>query len=89
MDKEMPDGHDKTVTIIVNTRPKTVEKNSDVSFELAIEFAYGSTPPTGENMSFTVTYERAEGNKSGSLTADNSIKAKEGMIFHVYATDRS
>lgn len=80
----------KTVTIIVNTRSKTVSKNEDITFERAVDLAYDGSPPTGENVGFTVMYQRAEGNKDGTLVAGGpGVKAKEGMIFDVSATDRS
>ena len=87
---EKPDDHDKTVNVIVNTRTKTVGKNEDITFERAVDLAYDGNPPTGENISFTVSYQRAEGNKDGTLTPGGKpVKAKEGMVFDVHATDRS
>ena len=79
----------KTVTIIVNTREKTVEKNAEISFEEVVSLAYDGNPPTGPYMEFTVMYRRAAGNKDGSLVAGQSVKVKEGMVFNVSATDRS
>ena len=84
-------GHDdhepKTVTIYVNTRSHEVPKG-DITFEAVVKLAYPSTPP-GANIGFTVTYERGHGNKDGVLVAGQSVKAKEGMIFDVTATDLS
>ena len=79
----------KTVTIIVNTREKAVEKNAEISFEDAVQLAFDGNPPTGPYMEFTVMYRRAAGNKDGSLVAGQSVKVKEGMVFNVSATDRS
>lgn len=79
----------KNVTVIVNTRQKEVGKNEDISFERAIDLAYNGDPPSGPNIGFTVMYQRAEGNKDGTLVAGQSVKAKEGMVFDVSATDRS
>lgn len=82
--------HDpKTVTIIVNTRPKTVEKNKEISFEEVVSLAYDGKPPTGPYIAFTVMYRRGHGNKEGSLVAGQTVKVKDGMIFNVSATDRS
>ena len=82
--------HDpKFVTIIVNTRPKTVEKNKEISFEEVVSLAYDGNPPTGPTIAFTVMFRRGPGNKDGSLVAGQTVKVKEGMIFNVSATDRS
>lgn len=79
----------KTVTIIVNTREHTVEKNKDISFEEVVSLAYDGSPPTGKYIEFTVMYRRGRGNKDGSLVAGQTVKVKEGMVFNVSATDRS
>lgn len=79
----------KTVTIIVNTREKTVDKNTEISFEEIVSLAYDGSPPTGPYMEFTVMYRRGAGNKDGSLVAGQSVKVKQGMVFNVTATDRS
>lgn len=79
----------ETVTIIVNSRPKEVAKNEDLSFERAVDLAYDGNPPTGPYVVFTVMYRRGEGNKDGSLVAGQAVKVKEGMVFSVSATDRS
>jgi hypothetical protein len=77
----------KTVTIYVNTKPKTVEKD-EITFEEILRLAYDN-PPSGPNWVFTVTYHRAHGNKEGSLHAGENVKVKEGMVFDVTATDKS
>jgi hypothetical protein len=79
----------KTVTIIVNTREKTVEKNNEISFEEIVSLAYDGSPPTGKYIEFTVMYRRGHGNKDGSLVVGKTVKVKEGMVFNVSATDRS
>lgn len=78
----------QTVSIIVNARPKTVEKD-EITFEEIIRLAYDN-PPTGENWVFTVTYHRGHGNKpEGSLVPGGTVKVKDGMVFNVTATDKS
>lgn len=78
----------KTVTIVVNGTEHEVEKD-DISYEEVIQLAY-ENPPYGENTLFSVTYRRGNGNKpDGTLTVDECVKAKEGMIFDVTATDKS
>ena len=75
------------VTIVVNGRQRTVDEK-EISFDEVVELAFDN-PPSGDNVVFTVTYRRAEGNKSGTLEEGSEIKVKEGMIFDVTATDKS
>lgn len=82
-DKET--GPDKDCTIIVNGTPKVVAK-TDLTFEEVVALA---NLPHGSQVLYTVVYRRAHGNKNGSLTAGESVKVKEGMIFDVTATDKS
>jgi Multiubiquitin len=81
-------GHDKTVTIIVNAREKTVKKE-ELTFDEIVKLAL-DTPPSGENIVFTITYRKGPGNKpEGTLTQGQSVKVKDSMIFNVTATDKS
>lgn len=82
------DNDPATVTIIVNTRKHSVERNKEISFEEVVALAYPN-PPTGENVGFTVMYQRAHGNKDGTLVAGQTVKVKDGMIFDVTPTDLS
>jgi hypothetical protein len=78
-------GHGKTVTIIVNGRPKEVAKE-DISFAEIVALAGFTPSPT---TIFTITYRKGEGNKEGTLVEGESVKVKDGMIFNVTATDKS
>jgi hypothetical protein len=78
----------KTVTIVVNTRKHEVPKNHMISFEEVVTLAYPE-PPTGQNVGFTVLYQRGQGNKDGTLVAGQTVKVKDGMIFDVTPTDLS
>ncbi|MCK9195430.1 MAG: multiubiquitin domain-containing protein [Syntrophales bacterium] len=81
-------GHIKKYTIIVNGREKTVTKK-ELSFAEIVALAF-ENPPTGENIIFTITYRRGEGNKpEGTIIDGETVKIKEGMIFNVTATDKS
>lgn len=76
------------ITIIVNGKKKTVSKK-DLSFAEVVALAF-ATPPTGENIIFTVTYRNARGDKSeGTLNEGQTVKIKEGTIFNVTPTDKS
>lgn len=87
-----PQDHDKdpkTVTIIINGRPKTVPKNDDLTFEEIVALAF-ENPPTGECIQYTIQYTRGQGNKpSGVLVEGQSVKVKDGMEFDVTSTNRS
>ncbi len=78
----------KSVTIIVNGKEKSVEKD-DLSYEDVVALAFAS-PPTGDNILITITYRRGHGDKpEGSLLPGKKVKVKDGMIFDVTATDKS
>lgn len=81
-------GQDKETTIVVNGRQKTVTSKT-LTFDEVVALAFDN-PPTGENVLFTITYQRGTGNKpEGSLTAGEDVKVKEGMVFNVTSTNRS
>jgi hypothetical protein len=80
-------GKDHAFTITVNGRQKTVTTNT-LTFEEVVDIAYPGGP-RGDNWVYTVGYRRAEGNKSGSLSAGDSVKVKDGMVFDVTQTDKS
>jgi hypothetical protein len=80
--------HDKDITIVVNGREKTVT-GKELTFAQLVALAF-DTPPTGENIVFTITYRRGQGEKpEGSLVEGEAVKIKKGMIFNVTATDKS
>ena len=80
--------HDKDITIVVNGREKTVT-GKELTFAQLVALAF-DTPPTGENIVFTITYRRGHGDKpEGSLVEGETVKIKKGMIFNVTATDKS
>jgi Multiubiquitin len=75
----------KPVSIIVNTRQFQVEKD-DISFEEVVALAFPTNDP---NQGYSVTYHRAEGNKSGEMLPGETVKVKDGMVFDVTRTTRS
>jgi hypothetical protein len=80
-------GQDKSFTITVNAREKVVTER-ELSFEAIVRLAFPT--PAGQNMTYTVTYRRGEGNKpAGTLVEGETVRIKEGMIFNVTATDQS
>jgi hypothetical protein len=80
----------KDVTIIVNGRQRTVAKNSELTVAQLVAMAF-DTPPTGENVEFTITYRKGgnEHRPEGSLSGNDTVKVKEGTVFNVTATDKS
>ena len=82
-------GKDKTVTVVVNGRPKEVPKHDDLTFAELIALAF-ENPPQGEFIRITITFRKGQGAKpEGTLAEGGSVKPKEGMVFNVTATDKS
>ncbi len=78
----------KGFDIIVNAEQHHVDKKR-VSFEQIVKLAF-PTPPLGQNVLFTVTYYNGpKANPEGFLTAGQTVKVKNEMVFNVKATDRS
>jgi hypothetical protein len=75
----------KTVTIIVNTKPREWIQN-DITFEQVVELAFPGQPydPQGT----TVEYSRGHG-PDKSLRPGESVQVKDGMIFDVEPANRS
>jgi hypothetical protein len=87
-DKSDDKDKDKNITIIVNGRQKVVSAK-ELSFAQVVALAF-DTPPTGQNIVFTVTYRKGEGNKpEGTMVEGDEVKVKDGMVFNVTATDKS
>jgi len=86
--KQDGQGHNKEFTIIVNGRKKVVTAK-ELSFAEVVALAF-DTPPTGQNIVFTVTYRKGDEHKpEGTLVEGEKVKIKDGMIFNVTATDKS
>ncbi len=91
----MPDEHfyskeerHKGFDIIVNAEQHHVDKKR-ITFEQVVKLAF-PTPPAGQNILFTVTYYNGpKPNPEGTLTAGQTVKVKNRMVFNVKATDRS
>lgn len=76
------------IGIIVNGRPREV-KPGEISFEELVGLAF-PTPPTGPNVSFTVSYRKGPpARPEGSILPGQSVHVIEGMTFNVSATDKS
>lgn len=78
----------KGFDIIVNAEQHHVDKKR-VSFEQIVKLGF-PTPPPFQNVLFTVTYYNGpKTNPEGILTAGQTVKVKNEMVFNVKATDRS
>jgi hypothetical protein len=88
---EVTEGHeheDRTVQIVVNTRPHSWAEKT-ISYEEVVELAYPSQP-IGDGEEVTVRFTRGHNDKpDGSLTPGHSVKVKNKMVFDVYRTSRS
>lgn len=81
--------HSKTVTIIVNGRSKTVDKER-ITYDEVVNLRYETEPrPTGPNVLITVMYSKGHSDQQGSLQSGDDVMVKNGMVFNVSATDKS
>ena len=79
---------DRTITIVVNTRPHQWAEKT-ISYEEVVDLAYPGQPP-GADDEVTVRFTRGHGDKpQGSLTVGHSVRAHNRMVFDVYRTSRS
>lgn len=84
------DDSKKMFTIIVNAQKKQWGEK-EISYDEVVQLAFPDPPPPGVVITYTVEYERGEGQKpEGSLVRGGPpAKVKEGMIFGVTETGRS
>jgi hypothetical protein len=76
------------VIIIVNTREREWGKKR-ISFEEVVKIAY-PVPPPGQQIVYTVTFFDGPPHRpEGSLTAHESVKVVDRMVFSVKFTDKS
>lgn len=79
-------GHQKSFTIIVNGRRRTITDHKLTYIE-AVHLAYPGEQPS-DTVSFTVTYSNPHG-RDGSLVEGQEVKVQDGMVLNVRKTDRS
>ncbi len=78
----------KHITIIVNGRPKQINK-TELSFIEIIRLAFPNAI-INETTAYTVTFKRGHPSKpEGSLVDGESVCLKDGEVFNVTATDKS
>ena len=76
----------KQFTIIVNGKQKTVDQK-ELTFDQLVALAYGT--PNHDTSVYTITYQKGDHKKEGSLVLGESVHIKDGMIFDVLRTDKS
>ena len=82
-------GHDKTVTIVVDGTPHEVPKKEDITYGEVVALAYPDFAQHPE-ITYSVTYTRGVGDKpEGILSPGGSVKVKEGESFRVNRTGQS
>jgi hypothetical protein len=87
-DEHFHSGPPRTYTIYVNGQKKVVTTKT-MTFDAVVKLAY-PTPPTGQNIMYTVSYEDGPpSNPQGALLEGETVKIKDGMIFNVTPTDKS
>jgi hypothetical protein len=79
-------GQNKSVTIIVNGRPREVIGKT-VSYEEIVKLAFPGEP-TNQDVDFTVAYANPHG-KDGTLVAGQEVHVKSRMVFNVTKTNRA
>lgn len=82
------DGPDKTFSIVVNGRPKKVERD-ELSFDELVNLAL-EDPARGPQIVFTITFREAGGRiPEGELDEGQRLKVRNGTIVNVTRTDQS
>ncbi len=77
----------KLVTIIVEATSHEWPKD-EITYAEVVTLEDPDFPQHPERV-YSVTYERAHGNKSGVLSPGGSVKVKDGMVFYVKDTGES
>jgi len=80
-------GKDKVVTIVIEAMEYQWPKG-EITYTEVVTLEDPDYPQHPERV-YSVTYERAHGNKTGVLPAGGSVKVKEGMVFFVKDTGES
>lgn len=75
-------------TIIVNAQQKIVTDDV-LTYNELIALAF-SNPPTGSNVTFTISYRNGpQSNSEGTVVEGRNVRVKDGMVFNVTSTDKS
>jgi len=81
-------GHDRTVTIYVNTDPHQVEPGK-LTFQQIVKFGFPNEAGNPDIL-FKVSYRLGRGHSElKTLAEGGEVQAQEGMIFNVSYENRS
>lgn len=81
-------GQNKEYGIIINAKKVTVTGHK-INYDTIVSLA-NITPTSTNGLLFVVLYERGNSdNATGSLTQGQDVAIREGMVFHVTATNKS
>lgn len=81
-------GQNKEYGIIINAKKVTVTGHK-IDYDTIVSLA-NITPTSTNGLLFVVLYERGNSdNATGSLTQRQEVAIREGMVFHVTATNKS
>jgi hypothetical protein len=84
--KDQAPGQKKSITIIVNGRPREVTEHK-LTYLQVVQLAFPGEQPS-ETSVYTVTFSNPHGH-DGSLVEGQDVVIKDGMIFNVSKTDQS
>lgn len=80
--------HKAGIRIVVNARQETVYQHR-LSYEQVVKLAY-PTPPSNEVIGYNVSFYRGHEHKpEGHLTAGQTVRICNGMVFNVTPINRS
>ena len=86
-DSEIAQKPEKEITIIINGRPKEVEKEK-ITFQEVVVLAFGEMLQD-PNVVYTVTYSKGHNPDKGIMVEGNTINTKQGMNINVTKTTKS
>lgn len=83
-----PEEQPTDITIIVNGRPKDVDK-AVLTYDEVVRLAFPN-PHSEPHWVYAITYEKGPlSNPEGTLVAGEEVRVKKGMVFNVTETDKS
>ncbi len=80
--------HKAEHAIVVNARKKEVTGHK-ISFEQVVHLAFPAGPPSPDTVYTVGYYNGPPKNPKGTMTAGQTVKIKDGMVFDVTETSRS
>lgn len=85
-DDKGKDKPDKSYTLVVNGRPKTVTEKKQTYRDIA-RLAYPDA--NFDQFLYTITYFKGDGGHEGDLVEGETVTVKDEMVFNVRRSDKS